>query len=510
MTWTGDYSQCHNCKEVYPFAITECPCCHSSCSTYIVQASNGFPGSRRFELLGEQKQVLTLPPKGAVLIKGGAGSGKTLVAVKRAEYLTSNYSDMFQRANVAIFAYNKELVREIENLVSDRSVQIFNIDAWVYRLLRSNGARLTVLNDTELRAFRTEAKQRAFADISTRAIAKKTDEFYEAEIKWLKGRRITTLEQYKSTKRTGRGTEDRVTSGDREYLWRMHEGYNSLLRLHGIRDWEDRVIDALAIVERPSFRPPYTHIVIDEAQDFSFAKIALVRHLVSPQTESITIVADSAQQIYQSGFSWSELGIKVVGRSVEFKRNYRNTRQISEAAYSLIAHEKDDGDFTRMENAVQEGSKPLVVQGDEIWNERVLLTALKSFPQTEDAVLAVPTRKMFPHMEEILQSAGIKITKSASDAKTSGSVRLSTFHALKGLQFMHVFLWGVTDKYFPTVNVDPDEVSKSRKLLYVAMTRAMQKLTIFTTPQPAQMIAEIDPSKINFKIMTKEQSGRFA
>ena len=74
---------------------------------------------------------------------------------------------------------------------------------------------------------------------------------------------------------------------------------------------------------------------------------------------------------------------------------------------------------------------------------------------------------------------------------------------------MHVFLWGVTDKYFPTVNVDPDEVSKSRKLLYVAMTRAMQKLTIFTTPQPAQMIAEIDPSKINFKIMPKEQLGRF-
>lgn len=510
MTWTGDYSQCHNCKEVYPFAITECPCCHSSCSTYIVQASNGFPGSKRFELLGEQKQVLTLPPRGAVLIKGGAGSGKTLVAVKRAEYLTNNYSDMFQRANVAIFAYNKELVHEIENLVSDRSVKIFNFDAWVYGLLRNNGARLSMLKESELRAFRVQAKQQAFAEIPTRTIANKSDDFYEAEIKWLKGRRINTLDQYKSTKRTGRGTEDRVTVADREYLWRMHEGYNRLLQRQGIRDWEDRVIDALAIVEKPGFRPPYTHIVIDEAQDFSFAKIALVRHLVSPQTESITIVADSAQQIYQSGFSWSDLGIKVVGRSVEFKRNYRNTRQISEAAYSLIAHEKDDADFTRMETAVQEGSKPIVVEGDDMWNEQVLLTALKSFPQTEDAVLAVPTRKMFPRMEEILQGAGIKITKSASEAKTSGSVRLSTFHALKGLQFMHVFLWGVTDRHFPTANVDPEEVSKSRKLLYVAMTRATQKLTIFTTLQPAQMITEIDPTKVNFKIMSKEQSGRFA
>ena len=45
--------------------------------------------------------------EGPQLIIAGAGSGKTLVAVKRAEYLTKNYSDMFQRANVAIFAYNK-------------------------------------------------------------------------------------------------------------------------------------------------------------------------------------------------------------------------------------------------------------------------------------------------------------------------------------------------------------------------------------------------------------------
>lgn len=510
MTWTGDYSQCHKCKEVYPFAITECPCCHSPCSAYIVQASTDFPGSKRFELLGEQKQVLTLPPKGAVLIKGGAGSGKTLVAVKRAEYLTNDYSDMFRCANVAIFAYNKALVYEIKNLVSDRSMNVFNIDAWVYRLLCDNGVSPSMFKESELRECRVQAKQQAFADIPTRAIANKSDDFYEAEIQWLKGRLINTLDQYKSTKRTGRGTEDRVTGADREYLWRMYEGYNRLLQRRGIRDWEDRVIDALAIVEKPGFRPPYTHIVIDEAQDFSFAKIALVRRLVSPQTESITIVADSAQQIYQSGFSWLDLGIKVVGRSVEFKKNYRNTRQISEAAYSLIAHEKDDADFTRMEAAVQEGSKPLVVEGDDMWNEQVLLTALKSFPKTEDAVLAVPTKKMFPKMEKILQGAGIKITKSAFEAKTSGSVRLSTFHALKGLQFMHVFLWGVTDKYFPTVSVDPERVSKSRKLLYVAMTRAMQRLTLFTTARPAQMIAEIDPSKVNFKIMAKEQSGVFA
>ena len=301
-----------------------------------------------------------------------------------------------------------------------------------------------------------------------------------------------------------------MTASDRECLWRLFEAYNRLLRQRGMRDWEDRVLDALALVERPDFRPPFTHVVIDEAQDFSFAKIALVRHLVSPLTGSITIVADSAQQIYQSGFSWSELGLKVVGRSVEFRRNYRNTRQISEAAYSLIAHERDDADFSRMESAVLEGEKPVVAVGDEVWSEGMLISALKALPRTEDAVLAVPTRKLFLRMEKILGDAGIKVTKSASEPKTSGSVRLSTFHALKGLQFMHVFLWGVSEGNFPAFHASPDELSKSRKLLYVAMTRATERLTIFTGSHPARLITEINPSKVEFKVMPEWRPGRLA
>lgn len=510
MIWSGDYSQCLGCREVYPFATAECPCCHSVCVPYAVQSADAFPGSRRFELIGEQKQVLSLPPKGAVLIKGGAGSGKTLVAVKRAEYLMSHFSDLFQRANVAIFAYNKELVREIGNLVSDGGVRIFNIDAWVFSLLSRNGAELAPLKESELRELRSQARRQAFAGLPPRAIADKPDDFYDAEIKWIKGRRISSLGQYKATRRTGRGTEDRVTAADRDYLWRMFAEYNRLLGQRGIRDWEDRVLDALAIVERPDFRPPFTHVVIDEAQDFSFAKIALVRGLVSPRTDSITIVADSAQQIYQSGFSWSDLGLRVVGRSVEFKRNYRNTRQISEAAYSLISHERDDADFTRMESAVLEGPKPVIAVGDSAWSERLLLAALKAFPRTEDAVLAVPTRKLIPAMEELPSSAGIKVTKSAAEPKTSGSVRLSTFHALKGLQFMHVFLWGVSARHFPTANATPGELSKSRKLLYVAMTRAIRELAIFTGDQPARLVEEINPSKVEFKIMPHRCPGRTA
>lgn len=496
MLWSGDYSQCVGCCEVYPYAITECPCCHNQCKTYVSPEGFSFDSGKAFELIGEQRQVLSLPPKGAVLIKGGAGSGKTLVSVKRAEYLMNNFSDLFQSSNVAIFAYNKELVHEIQNLVSDKTISVYNVDSWIYRLLINSGKKLGLIKDSELKECRLLARKAAFVSIPGKAIAKKSDDFYAAEICWLKGRRISTLDEYKQTKRTGRGTEDRVTSVDREYLWKMFEAYNIELSKRHIRDWEDRVLDALEIVEKPNFRPPYTHIVLDEAQDFSFAKIALIRRLITPETESLTIVADSAQQIYQSGFSWADLGIRVVGRSVEFKRNYRNTRQISEAAYSLMSHEKDSADFTHMENSQFEGAKPIIAYGTEDACGKYLRQAIKSLPSNEDVVIALPAHKFFNDMEQLLKSAGISVTRSACDRRVPGSVRLSTYHALKGLQFSHVFLWSVTEKYFSTHSFDPEAVSKSRKLLYVAMTRATRTLTIFSPFQPSGFLSEIDPQTI--------------
>jgi len=52
--------------------------------------------NKKIELSGEQKIALTLPTTGTILIKGGAGSGKTLVSVKRAECLMEENPDMFR------------------------------------------------------------------------------------------------------------------------------------------------------------------------------------------------------------------------------------------------------------------------------------------------------------------------------------------------------------------------------------------------------------------------------
>src|SRR3546814_10321501 len=61
----------------------------------------------------------------------------------------------------------------------------------------------------------------------------------------------------------------------------------------------------------------------------------------------------------------------------------------------------------------------------------------------------------------------------------TGSVRLMTMHRAKGLEFPHVFLPAWEDGVFPSVRaVDEGSGDEERRLAYVAITRAMRRLTI--------------------------------
>src|SRR5690606_32255893 len=86
-----------------------------------------------------------------------------------------------------------------------------------------------------------------------------------------------------------------------------------------------------------------------------------ISKLVDPTTNSISIIADAAQRIFKSGFTWSEIGIEVRGgRTIAFKKNYRNTIEIAKAAKSLLENETDNEDFTEIEYSVRKGEKPKI------------------------------------------------------------------------------------------------------------------------------------------------------
>jgi len=92
-----------------------------------------------------------------------------------------------------------------------------------------------------------------------------------------------------------------------------------------------------------------------------------------------------------------------------------------------------------------------------------------------------------------------------NDKEDKGSVSLMTIHSSKGLEFNVVFLMGVEDKILPherSVEEGPHMIEEERRLFYVAITRARQKLymTVCTTrrtmketsyPTPSPFLEEI-------------------
>ena len=449
------------------------------------------------DLKGEQKRVLILPFENPVLIKGCAGSGKTTVAKFRALHLMQDQL-LFQATNVAVFSYTNALISYIRSLTAPRSLYVTTLHSYAGRLC----LELKKADDDKLNAAIHSAVQHARTTHNSQvAVLSKGLDFYNDEFSWIKGRSISTLDEYISTARTGRGTSARVTSSDKELLWTAFEHYNNSLSRQGLCDWSDLVLKALQKAEAPHFTPPFSHIVVDEAQDLTLAQLKLIAKLVSPHTNSITLVADSAQRIYQSGFSWADTGLNIRGRSFEFTKNYRNTRQIATAALSLLQKESDRTDFTDVELPEQMGAKPRLFFANSFEHQlQVLFDVLAQFAEMSSIAIASPSRKNVSWITKSLEAKGIAVVslKNIKNGHPSRFCFVDTLHSLKGVEFDHVILCDLNSELLEDAPKEPDEdtVSLKRKLLYVGMTRSRCSLTMIASGKPSRLLADIDQSTI--------------
>ena len=96
------------------------------------------------------------------------------------------------------------------------------------------------------------------------------------------------------------------------------------------------------------------------------------------------------------------------------------------------------------------------------------------------------------------------------DDNTEDCVSLMTIHSAKGLEFPYVYVVGMEENLFPGILSlsTREELEEERRLFYVAVTRAMTKLTLscaetryrygnLTLSEPSRFIDEIDEKLID-------------
>jgi DNA helicase-2/ATP-dependent DNA helicase PcrA len=159
-----------------------------------------------------------------------------------------------------------------------------------------------------------------------------------------------------------------------------------------------------------------------------------------------------------------------------------------------LAHFLDDGPAAVIEAALQRSGYVAELETEH---------SIESEGRIENLAELVGAARDFGSIDEFLEQVGLVADTDALDGDES-SVVLMTLHAAKGLEFPVVFLIGLEDGVFPHLRSigDPDELEEERRLAYVGITRARERLylthawarTMFGSTQynpPSRFLEEI-------------------
>ncbi len=281
----------------------------------------------------------------------------------------------------------------------------------------------------------------------------------------------------------------------------------------------------------------YDAILVDEAQAFyPYWFKCCVAALKEPENGNLMIVSDGKQSFYKRpGFTWKSVGVKAVGRTTSRKFqldiNYRNTREILAAAWSLVKNIQDIDEAINIENtddsevtfpiiepraAVRQGYRPVlhIVQTEQ----QEIESAIREIQKIQqefgcelreiavlykwDAILP-KERQLLYYLTKRLKSLGLDtywVTETSNSERKYSinipGIRIMTTHKSLGLEFKAVLILGVQEFY--STRSPEALVALHRKKLYVAMTRAQDVLHVFGSGN-SRLIEELQQSG-NFEI----------
>ncbi len=456
-----------------------------------------------------QRKVVELNAKGPVRVLGGAGTGKTVVAMHRAKWLAEHLDDG-SKGRILFTTFTKNLATDIRESLQSicdtalmRKLEVINIDAWVSQFLRKNGYEYRIVFGQELEQLWQSAINQASSDLSL------DDQFYRDEWeKVIQSQGITDQQGYIRASRTGRGRP--LSRRDRMSVWTVFEEYRALLNERRWRELTDAVKDARSIIESRGRVLPYVAVVVDEAQDMSPEVYRLIRQMVPASANDLFVTGDAHQRIYAHKVVLSHCGIDIRGRSRKLRVNYRTTEQTRKWAVALLEgrpfDDLDGGvDDQKGYKSLLRGPNPQIKEFADFAAEcGALINHINELISAGVALSSIcvvaRTNDLLAQYEGALASCGLdtyRIKRSSADNRRKPGARLATMHRVKGLEFDHVMVVGVNEGIVPLsaamIADNPLEQIESetmeRALLYVAATRAKHSLYVSSFAQPSPFLS---------------------
>ncbi|MGC1307768.1 MAG: 3'-5' exonuclease [Phormidesmis sp.] len=447
-----------------------------------------------------QQQLVTGDFSGPVKVTGGAGTGKTVVAMHRARYLARQGKRVLLTTYVKTLCENIE--RNLELLCTPEEkalITVSTVHAQALKLATSQGQRLEPVQKSYLQSL---IEKFHFPSCPLDPLMLLTE--WESVIQ---DQGIMRWEQYKKVSRSGRGFP--LSAKGRAQVWPIFERMLKTLEAEDKAEWSSICRQAREFVTSGVVYSPFDAVVVDELQDLRPQEIQLLAALAGDQRNALMLMGDGGQRIYGSRFSLKGLGVNVQGRSHILRINYRTTEQIRRFADRLIGDSGDDldGGLEKRKGTVSllKGPHPVLhaakTQAQQ-WKyvSREIKRMKKEGLSLNEMAIFSRTNADLQTIQEALTRNKVKSQIIQKEGVEGDGVRLGTLHRAKGLEFKAVFVVNVSDEQVPQrsllQNVQDqqlraDLLERERQLLYVGLTRARDEAILTWVGYPSRFLEDI-------------------
>ena len=440
-----------------------------------------------------QRKIVNKSYSGSARVLGGAGTGKTVVAMHRAKHLAAELKDkeriLFTTYTANLASDIKDNLRKICTLDEIRRIDVINLDAWVSQFLREHGYPAEIAYDEKADNLWEEAV------MGTDLSGEFSVSFYEEEYnRVVVAQEAFSLGKYVKASRTGRGT--RLDRKKRMQIWKVFEAYQNLMKENQVRDINTAMYECRLLIEKISSETRYKHVIVDEGQDLSANAFRLLRSIAGEEHENdIFIVGDAHQRIYKNKAALSKCGINIRGRSSVLRINYRTTEEIRKAAFALlngISFDDLDDSFDTGDRcqSLTHGLVPEIIATANANEEfDAILAKVKGLidggVSAKNICVVARTHKLLDDYIAHFTSSGIRcyeIKGNKADDRGLDGIRVATMHRVKGLEFQYVFVVAANNRIIPLASAidhtdavsEQETMTAEKCLLYVALTRAQK------------------------------------
>lgn len=418
--------------------------------------------------------------RGPARVSGSAGTGKTIVALHRAVHLAS--AD--PQARVLLTTFSKPLAASLSaktDLLTEAlpgvrpRLTVRALDQAAREIYEARFGAPNMVSESQILSAIKAAQARGLgAGLTPEFLFEEWEELVDA---W----QVADEPAYAVVPRLGRKT--RLGPKQRDEAWAVFAAVRDWLAERRVMSWP-MLYAALTDWLGQGGAAPFTHIVVDEAQDLSVAQARFLAVAGKGRPDALFFAGDLGQRIFHLPFSWTKLGLDIRGRSQVLKVCYRTSHQIRALADKLLPASVSDLDGVeegrRGTVSVFDGPAPEIVLVDDEAGERAAVTEFLDACRADGILLA--------DIGLLVRGSG-QLARARAALKAAGAeaMTIATMHDAKGLEFRAVIVAACDENIIPDSErllavgdeADLEAIYETeRHLLYVAFTRARDRLLV--------------------------------